>query len=94
MSKVSRPEDFDSMKVPDLKSYLMKRGITCSFYRKDALTRLCKTAYELELEVIATPDDYQNMDTQRRTVIFNDIPVILPSVVEIPDSDLKKDLKQ
>jgi hypothetical protein len=34
------------MLVPDLKSYLMDRGI-----RKAALARLCQTAFDLELDV-------------------------------------------
>ena len=37
---------FERMLVPDLKSYLMDRGI-----RKAALVRLCQIAFDLELDV-------------------------------------------
>jgi hypothetical protein len=43
---------FERMLVPDLKSYLVDRGI-----RKAALVRLCQTAFDLELDVLTTSDD-------------------------------------
>jgi hypothetical protein len=84
--------DFERMLVPELKSYLMDRGITCSIYRKDALVRLCQTAFDLELDVLTTPDDYKDMDKLRRTVLVNEKSVTLKSITEIDDwdTDLRK----
>ena len=44
--------DFDSYKVPQLKRYLQDRGVTCHFYRRDHLLKLCHLAAELNLEVL------------------------------------------
>ena len=89
---VSCAGDFEKMLVPELKSYLIDRGITCSIYRKGALVRLCQTAFELDLDIIATPDDYQDMDKLRRTVVVNEKSVILPSITEVDEwhTDLQK----
>ena len=84
--------DFERMLVPELKSYLMDRGITCSIYRKVALVRLCQTAFNLELDVLTTQDDYKDMDKLRRTVLVNEKSVTLKSITEIDDwgTDLRK----
>jgi hypothetical protein len=55
----------------------MDRGITCSIYRKVALVRLCQTAFDLELDVLTTPDDYKDMDKLCRTVLVNEKSVTL-----------------
>ena len=49
------------MLVPHLTSYLMDRCITCFIYRKAALVRLCQTAFNVELDVLTTPDDYEKI---------------------------------
>ncbi|CAC5357037.1 unnamed protein product [Mytilus coruscus] len=56
------------MHVSDLKTFLTKRGITFSLYRKQQLVRLCEIAIELQLEVTETQDDYNDMDSFRRTI--------------------------
>ena len=66
----------------------MRRGVTCSIYRKEHLVRLCEIAVELDLEVVQTEDDYKDMDLSRRTV---DNDIILPDVTTI--NDWTEDLK-
>ena len=58
-STVTYAGDFKRMLVPHLTSYLMDRCITCFIYRKAALVRLCQTAFNVELDVLTTPDDYK-----------------------------------
>lgn len=89
---VTLARDFERMLVPELKSYLIDRGITCSIYKKVALVRLCQTAYDLELDIITTPDDYQDMDKVRRTILVDGKSVILQSITEIDNwgNDLRK----
>ncbi|XP_061195896.1 uncharacterized protein LOC133204152 [Saccostrea echinata] len=48
---------FESYKVPELKRFLQNRGVTCHFYRRDHLLRLCKLAAELNLEVLNDESD-------------------------------------
>ena len=60
-STVTCAGDFKRMLVPHLTSYLMDRCITCFIYRKAALVRLCQTAFNVELDVLTTPDDYEKI---------------------------------
>ena len=49
------------MQVVDLRRFLQKRGVSCSFYWKYHLERLFKLAHEMYLEVISKIVDF---DTQ------------------------------
>ncbi|CAG2244721.1 unnamed protein product [Mytilus edulis] len=82
---------FERMHVPDLKTFLTKRGITCSLYRKQQLVRLCEIAVELQLEVTQTQDDYKDMDSFRRTVEVNGAKYVLPEITTVLNwkSDLR-----
>ena len=89
------PIDMWRFNVPQLKEFLKCRGRTCSLARKAELLRLCESALELQLEVIAN-DDYVDMVSSRRIVIDSDTnnnsQMIMRSVrdVEKWEDDLSK----
>ncbi|XP_071142126.1 uncharacterized protein [Mytilus edulis] len=82
---------FKRMHIPDLKTFLTKRGITCSLYRKQQLVRLYEIAVELQLEVTQTQNDYKDMDSFRRTVEVNGAKYVLPEITTVLNwkSDLR-----
>jgi hypothetical protein len=52
-----------------------------------ALVRLCQTAFDLELDVLTTPEDYiflyKDMDKLCRTVLLGEKSVTLKSITDI-----------
>ncbi|KAK3107381.1 hypothetical protein FSP39_013321 [Pinctada imbricata] len=77
--------DFRSWKVPDLSNYLNERGISVSLRRKNEIVRLCELANELQLEVISSTNDFQDMDINRRTVLNGQEKVIVDDISTIID---------
>ena len=75
--------NFDGLQVPQLKQYLQDRGVSCSFYRKHDLVRLCQIANEINLEVIDGSfdgDQYKSFDIGRRTVNIDNEKIVLDEV--------------
>ncbi|KAK3085229.1 hypothetical protein FSP39_000245 [Pinctada imbricata] len=77
--------DFRSWKVPDLSNYLKERGISVSLRRKNEIVRLCELANELQLEVISSNNDFQDMDISRRTVLNGEEKVVVDDISTIID---------
>ncbi|XP_069116847.1 uncharacterized protein [Argopecten irradians] len=75
--------DFHSWNVPELKNFLQERGISCSLSRKHELLRLCELAFELKLETLISPDDYEQMDEKRRTVVTDEDTVVVPELSKV-----------
>ena len=88
--------DFFRWQIPDLKEYLQHRairGITCHLYRKHELVKLCELAgkTELDLEKIASTNDYELSQVNRRTITENGVTQVVCEIgqVRIWSSDLK-----
>ncbi|KAK3086709.1 hypothetical protein FSP39_022335 [Pinctada imbricata] len=65
--------EFQSYNVPKLEPFLQERGVTCSFYNKEHLVKLCYLAKELNLEIIEQNIDRESelSSISRRTVNVN-----------------------
>ncbi|KAK3091881.1 hypothetical protein FSP39_023407 [Pinctada imbricata] len=61
----------DSMQKPQLKAFLSERGLTVSDYSVHQLRELSKKAIELNLPIIKTPDDTEEMRKTRSRVIID-----------------------
>ena len=85
--------NFTKYKVPQLKTYLQERGVSCSDYKKDALVHLCEESESLQLQVIKTPDDYQQSVASRQTVVVDSKEVRLCDVFKIKDNEWSENLK-
>ena len=83
--------DFFQWQVPDLKEYLLHRGITCHLYKKHELVKLCELAQELDLEKITSTNDYELSQVNRRTITENGITQVVCEIGQVPIwlSDLK-----
>lgn len=77
-------DNFQCWNVPDLKTFLHDRGISCSLSRKHELLRLCELAVELELETVSLcVDDYEQMDTKRRTILTDGGEIVIPKLSHV-----------
>ncbi|CAG2217390.1 unnamed protein product [Mytilus edulis] len=78
---------FKFQNVNDLKGFLQKRGVTCYFYRKDHLVKLCDLALELQLPILNEENDMEPDITisslTRRTLVIGGKEVIAPEVSSI-----------
>ncbi|XP_046557759.1 uncharacterized protein LOC124266950 [Haliotis rubra] len=71
----------DSMLKPELRSFLMARGMTVSNYTLAQLRELANKAVELGLPVLTTPDDTASFLLERCTVVVDNETVTFPVVV-------------
>ncbi|XP_076095702.1 uncharacterized protein LOC143066777 [Mytilus galloprovincialis] len=78
---------FKLQNVNNLKGFLQKRGVTCYFYRKDHLVKLCDLALELQLPILNEENDVEPDITisslTRRTLVIGGKEVIAPEVSSV-----------
>ena len=73
--------DFASMKVPQLRELLKRRGICGSSYNKRDLIQLAEQAVQLYDE--KEPDDHDSQTLKRRRVVVNGDSYMLPDPAKI-----------
>ena len=71
------------MMKPELRSFLLQRGMTVSDYKVEQLRELAYKAIEMNLPVVKTEDDTISLLQHRTTLTINDSTVSFPFVFDV-----------
>ena len=85
--------NLDLLLKPQLKQFLIDRGMSVSDYSVHQLRELAKKAVDLELPVLRTPDDTKEFLRQRSRVIIDGKIIEFPTVSSQDLNKWSDDLK-
>ena len=86
--------NINSMLKPQLKQFLIERGMTVSDYSVHQLRELAEKAIDLKLPVLKTPDDTRDFLRQRSRVIVDGKIIEFPTVSSQELNKWSDDLRQ